>query len=54
MNMASALFIVGCYFVAQNFFIRASKFYNIFLLKILPFFGGLYIMYYASKQLGWI
>jgi hypothetical protein len=52
--MGLLLFSVGVGVITSSFFVSARGGLNILLFKVVPVFAGLYIMYYAALDLGWI
>jgi|WetSurMetagenome_2_1015567.scaffolds.fasta_scaffold294659_2 hypothetical protein len=53
-GMSIALFVIGCIITLNGLTTGCQTLFNKFFLKVVPFFGGLFIMYYACKVLGWL
>jgi hypothetical protein len=52
--MNLAIFILGIYFITLCLISKTHNITSTVMIKLIPFFSGLFLMYYGAKMLGWL
>jgi hypothetical protein len=52
--MLFAILCIGCYLLGAALIIHTRNFASALFFKVIPFFSGLFLVFYAAKTLGWL